>query len=287
MNAVQQNLTEQREERVQDDIIAPEISTGEREPAPEPVFEKISVQDGDDSGTGENVSVMEPPPKEHKKKESFFAGSGPRKPAIIAGSAVVGILVLIAIFFMFVPSVSPGTNLTSPGTNLSIPTVTGTASPILPLVTTPAISDTIGPAVTTIILTTPRTSATAEQTPVPEVSSAQPSLTPAPGDPSTVLISYPSLFNAADGAGIYALLAEDIKSQYPLEYVNGELDAARSNSYTIENINVRNQIVAGSDATLIVDVSWNMGDSSETSTQILLVAYENDQWKLNTLILYP
>jgi len=135
--------------------------------------------------------------------------------------------------------------------------------------------------------TTTTAPAIPEPTPMPEVPSAQPASTPAPGDPATVLVSYPSLFNAADGAGIYALLAEDIKSEYPLEDVNNELDAARSNGYTIEKIDVTNQIVEGSHAILIVDVSWNTGGSSQTSTQILLMAYENGQWKLNTLILYP
>ena len=160
------------------------------------------------------------------------------------------------------------------------PSITTTSQPQSPT-TTPAITP------DSMAQTTTSPPAIPEQTLTPEVPSAQPSFIPAPGDPATVLVSYPSLFNTADGAGIYALLAEDIKSEYPLEDVNNELDAARSNGYTIEKIDVTNQIVEGSHAILIVDVSWNTGGSSQTSTQILLMAYENGQWKLNTLILYP
>jgi hypothetical protein len=280
ISPVQQNLPEQREERVQDESIAPEISTGNREPAPE----KISLSDADDSDTGENVTVVEPLHKEHAKKESFFTRSGPRQPAIIAISAVVGILVLIAVFFMFVPSVSPGFNLTSPGINSIIPEVTGTASAVHPLVTATTISETISPAVTTIIQTTTRTSATAEPTPIPEVSSAQPTLTSAPGDPATVLVSYTSLFNTGNGSGLYALLSENMKSNYPTDILNNELATARSNGYRIEKIQVNDKIMEGNNAILIVDISWNIDGSPITSMQNVPLVYENDQWKLDTLI---
>ena len=135
INPVQQNLPEQREESVQDDIIAPEISTGDNEPAPE----KISVSDADDSDTGENVPVMEPLPKEHEKKESFFTGSFQRKHAIIVVVALASVILLITAFFVFVPSGSTGFSFTFPGINFTVPSFNGTPSDTSHVVTTPTI----------------------------------------------------------------------------------------------------------------------------------------------------
>jgi hypothetical protein len=274
---------EQIHERIHEEVIAPEISPGKIEMP----RKKIPLLPADDSYTREKVPVTAPLYKEQGKKKSFFTGSGKRKPAVIFVSVLAGIIVIIAALFLLLPSVSPGFNLTSSGTDSPVPEVTITASAASHGVTTTTIPQTPRRlTITPTISKTTSTSATPVQTSTPDVVVVQPSVTPAPGDPATVLVSYPSLFNAADGAGITALLTEDIKSEYPLDFLNNELDAARSSGYSIEKIDVTNQILEGSHATLIVDVSWNTGGSSQTSTQILLMAYENGQWKLNTLILY-
>jgi DNA-directed RNA polymerase subunit RPC12/RpoP len=254
---------------IKDEVITPEISMQKIELPPK----KISPADTDDSDTREKVPLIASLPKERPKKKSFFAGSGKRKPAVVAVSALVCVIVVIAAFLVVLPSVSPGFNLTFPGMNSTVPESSVTASATVPLVPT------------TTIATTTTTPAVPEQTPVPEVPSAQPSLTPAPGDPSMVLVSYPSLFNAANGAGLSALLSENMKL-YSSE-VDSELATARSNGYSIEKIQVTNQIIEEDSAILDVAISWKVAGSPVTSTPRFFLVYENNQWKLDSLVVNP
>ena len=269
MNADQQNLPEQGAESVHDDIIAPEISTGDREPAPE----EISVSDADDSDSGENVPVMETLPKEHKKKESFFAGSGTRKPAVIAISALVVSIVVIAAIFVVLSSGSQGFDLTSIGKNSTNPEVKATSSASQSLVKTTAIPKTA------------EIPATPEQPTPIEVLFSKPTLVSVPGDPASIIVSYPSLFNAANGAGLSALLSENMKL-YSSD-VNTELATAHSNGYTIEKIEVTNQTIEENSAILEVDILWKVAGSPATSSPKFYLVYENDQWKLDSLVVSP
>jgi hypothetical protein len=121
----------------------------------------------------------------------------------------------------------------------------------------------------------------------PEVPSAQPAFTSAPGDPSSVLVSYPDLFNTGNGEGLYALLSENMKLHYPIDTLNNELAAARSNGYIIEKVQVNNQIIEENTTILEVDISWKIAGSPVTSTPRFFLVYENDQWKLDSLIVSP
>jgi len=134
---------------------------------------------------------------------------------------------------------------------------------------------------------TQSTTATPEQTLTTEVSSTEPTATPAPGDPSVVLVSYPSLFNTGNGAGLYDLLSENMKSQFPVDTLNNELAAAHSNSYTIEKIQVNKQIIEENSAILELTISWKVAGSQTTSTPKFFLVYENNQWKLDSLIVSP
>ena len=166
-----------------------------------------------------------------------------------------------------------------------------TLQTIPPSITTPSQpqSPTNTPATTSASMAQTTTTAPAipEPTLTPEISSAPPAFTSAPGDPATVLVSYPSLFNSGNGAGLYALLSENIKSNYPLDTLNKELATARSNGYIIEKIQVNNQIIEEDSAILLVDISWNIVGSPITSSPLVPLVYENDQWKLDTLIVSP
>jgi hypothetical protein len=254
---------------IKNEVITPEISTGKIELPPK----KIPVSDANNSDTQEKVPLIASLPKEEPKKKSFFAGSDKRKPAIIVVSALVCIILVIAVFLVVLPSVSPGFNLTFPGMNFTVPESNDIASDNNPLADTTPISETNGaPEIP-------------EQTPVPEVPSAQPSFTSVPGDPSSVLVSYPSLFNAADGAGLSALLSENMKL-YSSE-VNSELATARSNGYSIEKIQVTNQIIEEDSAILDVAISWKVAGSPVTSSPKFFLVYENNQWKLDSLVVNP
>jgi hypothetical protein len=151
----------------------------------------------------------------------------------------------------------------------------GTQSPV----------QTVPPSVT--ITSQPQSPATPEQTLTPEDTSDQPAVTPAPGDPSKVLVSYPSLFNAGNGAGLNALLSENMKLHYPVDTLNTELATAGSNGYTIEKIQVNKQIIEENTAILEVTISWKAAGSPTTSTPRLFLVYENGQWKLDSLIFNP
>ena len=145
---------------------------------------------------------------------------------------------------------------------------------------------TVPPSVT--IPSQPQSPATPEQTLTPEDTSDQPAATPAPGDPSKVLDSYPSLFNAGNGAGLAALLSENMKMHYPVDTLNTELATAGSNGYTIEKIQVNKQIIEENTAIVEVTISWNVtGSPPATSTPRLFLLYENGQWKLDSVIVRP
>jgi len=144
---------------------------------------------------------------------------------------------------------------------------------------------TVPPSVT--IPSQPQSPATPEQTLTPEDTSDQPAVTPAPGDPSEVLVSYPSLFNAGNGAGLSALLSENMKLHYPVDTLNTELATAGSNGYTIEKIQVTKQIIEEDTAILEVTISWKVAGSPTTSTPRLFLVYENGQWKLDSVIVRP
>jgi hypothetical protein len=276
---LQPDPPEPGDESIHNRVMTPEISTGHIELLPKKVFSPSPH----DPYTRENIPVIASPQKDDRKKRSFFARFDRRKTAIITGLGLAVIILVIAAIFVAVPSVLPGFNLTTSGMNFSVPALNITAPSTIPLVTTTLSQPPGNPA----IRTPTRTPAIPAPTITLTVSPAHPAFIAAPGDPAMVLAAYPSFFNKGDGTGIQSLLAGDIKSQYPLEDLNNELDVARSNGYSIENIQVKNQIIEGTNATLIVEISWNTGGSSQTSTQNLLLVHENDQWKLNTLILHP
>lgn len=281
---------EQKVEPIQQKDATQKISPVPGETSPKKTSSPIAV----DSKTEEKVPFIAPMHKEPQKKKSFFAGSGTRRPTVIVVSALVGVIVLIAVFFVAVPSASHGFDLTSSGLNLTTPEVKDTASPANPVVSLTSSSKTTRTSETTVQTrapvqtTTPlQTSTTPVQTITQDVSSVQPTLTSAPGDPATVLISYPSFFNAGNGTGLYALLSENIKSNYPLDMVNTELATARTNGYSINKIQVNDQITEGSSAILLVEISWDIGGSPINSSPNVPLVYENSQWKLDTLIISP
>ena len=177
-----------------------------------------------------------------------------------------------------VQTVPPSVTITSQPQSTATVTATAAVS-----------SQTIIPATTATAMmqTTASTPAIPEQTLTPEDTSAQPAPTPAPGDPSKVLDSYPSLFNAGNGAGLSALLSENMKVHYPVDTLNTELATAGSNGYTIEKIQVTKQIIEENSAILGVDISWKVAGSPTTSTPKFFLVYENNQWKLDSLIVRP
>ena len=261
---------DQSDVSVQEKIVTSPISPVPGKTSPK----KISSPIAGDSNTKEKVPVIASPRKEPPKKKSFFAGSGKQKPAIIAVSALVGIIVLIAAFFVVVPSGLPGLNFTSPGMNFTVPEVEiATASPsnqVVSLTTTPMA--TYAPEIP-------------EQTPIPEVPFSKPAITSVPGGPSSVLDSYPSLFNSGNAVGLEAISSENLKSYSPI--VKTELAAARSNNIIIDKIQVTNQIIEKNDAILDVDILWEVAGSPVTSSPRFFLVHQDNQWKLDSLVLNP
>ena len=280
---------------VQEKVVTPEISTG-KIALP---HKKSPIPFTNDSYKKEKVPFNTPLHKEHGKKKSFFTGSRTRKPAILVVSALVGVIVLIAVFFVLVPPVSRGSDLTSFGMNSTIPEVTNassTSDPVVSLTTilkttrTPATpAQTSTPVQTSIPVQTSTTvqTNTPVQTNIPGVVVVPPSFTTAPGDPYSIFISYSSLFNKGDAAGIFDLLSENMKSRYSVGTLNNELAATRSNGYSIEKIQVNNQIIEEDSAILEMDISWKSAGSPITSTPRLFFLYENNQYKLDSLVLSP
>ena len=315
---------QQGEESIRENVKTPDISMGKIEikqesvkpeqPKQEPVKpeqlkqepvkpeqEKISLSAPDNSATKEKVPVAAPLKTDPPGKISGSTPSGKRKTAIIAVSALVGIILLIAVFFVLVPSVLPVFNLTFPGMNFTVPESSVTASATVPLVPTTTIATTTRTLATPVQTSTPvrttatpvrtstpqQTTTTPTQTSIPAVVIVPPLFTTVPGDPWSVFISYPSLFNAGNAAGIFALLSENMKSHYPLDSVNNELATARSNGYSIEKIQGNNQIIEEDSAILEVEITWKISGSPQTSTPRFYLVYENNQWKLDSLIVNP
>jgi len=275
---------------IKDEVITPEISMGKIELPPK----KIPISDAINSDTREKVPLIASQPKEPRKESPFPARSGTRKPAVIVVSALVCVIVVIAAFFVLVPSVLPGFNLTFPGMNSTVPEPGVTASATNPLRTTTTIATTTKTTATPVKTTTPvktvttlQTTATPTQTTISDVVVVPPSFTTTQGDPYSVFVAYPSLFNDRDGSGIEALLSENMKSHYPVDTLNTELATANSNGYTIEKIQATEQTIEDTEANLVVTVTWKIAGSSSTSTPRVFFLYENNQWKLDSLIVSP
>jgi hypothetical protein len=291
-----------------DASIQQKVTTQKISPIPgEPSPKKASSPIAGDSNTKEKIPLLEPMHKEPRKQKFSIVGSGTRKPAVLVVSALMGVIVLIAVFFVVVPSASHGFEFNIPGTDLISPEVTVTMSATSHVATTPTISQTpsrltITPTIskttstpatpvrTTAIsvqTSTPVRTPTPVQTGIPQVVIVQPSFNRTPGDPWSVFVTYPSLFNAGNSAGIYSLLSDNMKSHYPDASLKNELATARSNGYFIEKIQANDQIIEEDSAILEVEIAWKISGSTQTSTPRVFLLYENNQWKLDSLIVSP
>jgi hypothetical protein len=255
--------------------IQQEISTEKNELTPKEIQKTTPFSAPVVSDTTENVLVPATPSPEPEPSGIVSSSTNfpSRKTAVYGISALVGIIVFITIFFIVLPSASNGFDLTSLGMNSTTPEVKDSASTFSPdvsLITTP--KPTYAPEIP-------------EQQPVTVVPFSQPAFTPVPGDPASVLESYPSLFNSGNTAGLADISSENLKSYSPI--VNSELAVARSNGITIDKIQVNNQSIEGNDAILDVDILWKVAGSQVTSSPRFFLVYEGNQWKLDTLILSP
>lgn len=264
--------------------------------------------------TTKNTPVIASPPEAPPNDLVSRAPPGKRKPAIIAVSVLACIILVIAVIIVVVPALSPGFNLTltgenvtSPGENVTSAGVKGTASAAQPPATTKTVPKTTKTTTTptqttttvhttTVVQTTAtpvQTSTTRQATATPtqititDVVIVPPSFTTAVGDPYSVFVAYPSLFNDRDSAGIEALLSENMKSHYPVDTLNTELAKAQSNGYSIEKIQATEQTLEDTEANLVVTVTWKTAGSSSTSTPRVFFVNETNQWKLDSLIVSP
>jgi hypothetical protein len=262
---------DQQDDRIQERVIRPAVSTGE---TGLPRKKQSFLYPGD-QGTGKKAPVMASLPKEKRKKKSFFSGSPVKKSALIIAVCLASVILVAAVFFQVFPSGLSGFNLTSPGMNVSLPDLSAAAVPFSPDGNTGTNAE------------NPDSAVNPEETSMPESTPVQPALTFAPGDPGAVLSSYPPLFNKGDSASLWDLLSKNMQSQYPLDTLDTEIAAARSNGYSIEKIEVNDQIIEGNNAILVVEISWKIVGSPVTSTPNVPVVYENNRWKLDTLVLHP
>jgi hypothetical protein len=200
--------------------------------------------------------------KKQSKKQSFFSGTRTRKTNAIIGICLVAIIIVAVVILMGNSSELLKGNSTSTGPIVSLPDFSAISLPVIPVGNTETSSENSG-------------------------SPAKPVLTFTPDDPGAVLATYPSLFNKGDGAGIQALLSENMRSHYPLDMLNTELAAARSNGYSIAQIQVHDQTIEEGSAVLDADIIWKTGGSSTTSSTKLFLVNEDNQWKLDSLELHP
>jgi hypothetical protein len=268
---------EQRDDRIQEQVMRPAVSTGE---TGRPRKEQSFAFTGD-PGTGKTALATASPPRGRWKKRSFFSDFPPKKSAFIIGACLAVVIIAAAVFLIVFPAGVPAFNLTSPGMNITFPDLSAVALPSSPDGNTGTNAE------------NPGSAANPEEPSIPVVTPSRPALTFAPGDPGAVLATYPSLFNNGDGAGLRDLLSENVQSHYSLDTLNKDLATARSKGYSIEKIHVTNQIIEEDSATLDADIYWNTAGSSLTPSPKpylayeLYLVYENNQWKLDSLILSP
>jgi hypothetical protein len=262
---------DQDNDRIQDRVIRPEISSGTIGlPRKEQAFSYH-----DDPGNRDNVPVTAAKSTEKWKKKSLFSGFPKKKSLLIIGICLAAVCIVAAGFFIVFPSNSWEFNLTFPGLNVFYPNISAVRLPG---------SFEGNPS------TNPETTgslANPEEASMPEGTEVRPALTFEPGDPGAVLSTYPILFNNGDGAGLYALVSDNIKSQYTVDALDTELADARSGGYQIEQIRVTDQIFEGENAMLITEISWMNDGNPITSTPNIPIVYEHNQWKLDTLVLHP
>lgn len=224
----------------------------------------------------EKIPVAASPGKDPWKKRTLFASSLIKKPAIIVGVVLVAIVVAAAALMITEPS--GGLRAVNPASsyqNFLLPVLGAVAMPTIPVANTGS-----GPE-------TPGSPPIPQETSLSEGAPSRSALTLVPGDPGELLAKYPSLFNSGDSAGLRAILSENMKSHHPLETLDSELAAARTKGYRIQKIRVLEQILEEGSAIIDADITWTTGVSSSTSSPKLFLLYENDQWKLDCLILNP
>jgi hypothetical protein len=182
-----------------------------------------------------------------------------RKLAGIAILCLGGLLLVLLGLFVVAPTAIPGYNNTSAGRDLAIPGLNMTALGFNPFGNVSTTSG--GP-------------------------SSQDLTVPA-SDPSPVLDHYAASFKIGDGTSLYNLLSENAKSQSGPDAVNNGLAASLSNGNMIETVQVMQKEINGNRATLVADISWNVLGVPQVSTTTIPFVLENNEWKLDTLILSP
>jgi len=248
----------------------PDISLGNIGLPPRDRLPSVAQQRG-----REKIPVAASPGKGPWKKRTLSAGSIIKKPAVIGGIVFVAIVIVAAALMMTAPSGSHAAKPASSDQKFSLPVLGDVGMPTIPVINTGSGQE------------TPDSPAIRQEPLESEVTPARSALTLVPGDPGELLSKYPSLFNSGDSAGLRAILSENMKSHHPLETLDSELAAARTKGYRIQKIRVLEQILEEGSAIIDADITWTTGVSSSTSSPKLFLLYENDQWKLDCLILNP
>lgn len=235
-----------------------------------------------------DVSLSSAARSRHQEKASgatmLSKGRGNEDP-VLAGSVVklVGIgcivittiLIIAVVLMMGAPAGSPNRGSDSPGMNLPLPDFSTVQSSFIP-------AGVVGQGPYN-----PGSSAEQETISVAENEAARAAAAYGPGEPGALLSGYPLHFNAGDGAGLRDLLSEKMQSDYPAYVLNQELAQARSGGYTMENIRVQDQVIEGDIAVVIADISWNIGGSVVITSPRIYFIREDNQWKLDSLIMQP
>lgn len=224
----------------------------------------------------EKTPVAASPGKDPWNKRTLFASTLAKKPAVIVGVVLIAIVVAAAALVITEPS--RGLRAEKPASSdpvLSLPVLGAVSMPAIPVTDAGAGQE------------TPGSPPISQETVLSESAPSRSALTLAPGDPGEVLAKYPSLFNSGNSAGLRAILSENMKSHHPLETLDSELAVARTKGYRIQKIQVLEQILEEGSAIIDADIIWTTGGSPSTSSPKLFLLYENDQWKLDCLILNP
>jgi hypothetical protein len=268
---VQSMPPEQHDEIVREPDIIPEHSSEYRR-LPQ---QGRSVLYTNVPATKKIFSITSSQPKEQWKKKWFSPGFLKKRSTHIIAAGLAAVIIAATVFLTVFPAGIPGFNLPFPDIN-GTPTDISVADVTLRSErNTPANTET--------------SSLPAEQEEPAQSEAPGSGLAPmvAMGDPGAVLSAYPSLFNNGDGPGLRELLSENMKSHYTLDSLDTELTAARSDDYAIERIHVRDQVIEEDSAVLDADVYWMTPRSSTTSSLKLFLVFEDNRWKLDSLILHP
>ncbi len=100
-------------------------------------------------------------------------------------------------------------------------------------------------------------------------------------DPSTTIQEFVTAYNNRDANKLYSLFSTKIKSEYPREKIESQLELAKSFGIKITEYKVENKEISNDVANLKVTITSYMGGKTYKEVIEFSLVYENGRWLID------